>query len=651
MVFWVAVSCAFFLPYYWYLRECLKPQLLYHGHAVPLPSGDLVYFPIYQKGFAFLERFLARPGGLSEYLGARYCQYYYCPNLGAFVITAVALLVYLGSDWLIRLGGGGSSRGLRFVPPLLLLIVYNQYTFQLASCLALVVVLMATVVYVLVANRVDRALARAAVFAVLCVAVYYAAGGMYVLLAVLCALSELLANRRYVLGGLYLVAAAGVPLLGKYWFDVSVAAAYLHSSGLYGFGEFLPGAYSTEAPLNGERLSETAWSASYRLSSPRQLAALLCLYGSFIAILVVVVFRRTLGRLGTAIRFRSGRVGQVCFSSRLRPVWAMVTLSVAGVSVAWLTLDRDAQTVLQANYCARMETWPEFLEVIDRYPVREYPASVMVDVNRALFETGQLGSRMFSYRQSPEALFRLGSRAASLKGGCEMLFRLGRINEAEHAALEVLEMDGERPETLRLLADVYIVKRRSDVARVFLSVLTRDVVQGPWAEDRLQRLDSDPLLSSDPRIRDARLVMPLTDMVTESKEELLLALLARNRKNRMAFEYLMAYYLLTRQPDKVALHIDLLNDFGPQAFGYPTVPEHYAEALLLYLHNVNLPLDKPPNLRGRIIRRETLERVRQVIQVAYECRNDKEAMGKILTARFPNSGCRYLLTGEAGGVP
>lgn len=355
--------------------------------------------------------------------------------------------------------------------------------------------------------------------------------------------------------------------------------------------------------------------------------------------------------MGAAVSSRSGRVGRVCLSARLKPFCAILALSVAGASVAWFTLDRDARTVLRANYLARMGMWPEFLEEVDRYPVREYPASVMADVNRAPFETGRLGSRMFSYPQNPHVLFQLGSTAASLKGGCEVLFKLGRINEAEHAALEALEMNGERPETLRLLADVYIVKRRPEVARVFLGVLSRDLIHGPWAEDRLRHLDDDPLLSSDPQIRDLRSVMPLTDMVTESKEWLLLVLLARNRKNRMAFEYLMAHYLLTRQPDKVALHIDRLDDFGPHAFEYPAVPEHYAEAILLYSHNVNRPLDEPPNLRGRTIRDETLERVRQVIQVGYDCRNDKEAMGEILAARFPNSGCRYLLTGKSGGAP
>lgn len=272
-VFSVALSCTFFVSYYFYVREYLNPPLLYHAHAVLLPSRELVCFPIFQQGTVFLGEFLARPGGLSEYLGARYCQYYWYPNLGALVLTVVALLVYLAGDWLIRLGGRERSRGLRFVFPLLLLMVYNQYTFQLASCFALVAALTATVVYLLVANRVDRVPVRAAVFAALSVAVYYAAGGMYVLLAVLCALSELLTKRRYVLGGLYLLAAAGVPLLGKYLFDVSLAAAYFRPCGLYGFEKVLSGASSTEALLSGEQLSEKAWSASYRLSAPRQLGA------------------------------------------------------------------------------------------------------------------------------------------------------------------------------------------------------------------------------------------------------------------------------------------------------------------------------------------------------------------------------------------
>lgn len=637
------LACGFFVAYYFFLREYLDPRLLYHGNGVRLPSGELIYFPIFQQGSAFLGEFLGRPGGLSEYLGARFSQYYYDPYAGPLVLTVVALLVYLAGDWLIRLGGGAGIRGLRFVPPLLLLIAYNQYTFQLEDGIALIVALTGEVVYVFVSNRVDKSLVRGAVFTALALGVYYAAGGMFLLFAVYCALFELLVRQRYALSGLYLLAAAGLPLLGKYLFDVSFAAAYFRPGGIYPFEKIQAGVYDLDGVSSGE-----GWSAGYRISGPTERMTLLCLYFFFVCIPIVLVFREWAARMGTAAS-GSGQAGRV--AAWLKPLGAILALSAIGISVAWLTLDRTARIALRTNYLARMERWGEFLEQIDRYPTREYPESVMTDVDRALFETGRLGSEMFSYPQHPDVLFELGKTAAARKGGCEVLLELGRVNEAEHAALEALEMYGERPEILRLLADVYVLKRRPEVARVFLNVLSRDLIHGPWAEDRLRSLDDDPLLSADPKIRHLRSIMPLTDMVTESKELMLLSLLARNRTNRMAFEYLMAYYLLTRQPDKVALHIDRLDDFGPHDTECPAVPQHYAEAVLLYAHNVNRPLEQPPNLKDRTVRGETLRRVQQILQIAFDYQNDEAAMREVLATRFPNSSCRYLLTGKSGGTP
>ena len=278
----------------------------------------------------------------------------------------------------------------------------------------------------------------------------------------------------------------------------------------------------------------------------------------------------------------------------------------------------------------------------------------MLDINRALFETGQLGSRMFSYPQHPSVLFEIGSHAVPYKGGCEVLLRLGRINEAEHTALEALEINGARPETLRRLAIIYIVKDQPEAARVFLTMLSKDLVAGQWARDTLRRLEDDPRLSSDEQIRYLRSVMPLHDMIITStkstdtsagsanmQEVLLLALLVRNRKNRMAFEYLMAHYLLTKQPGKISCSIRRLDDFD-----YPTVPDHYGEAVLIYGYNVR----RQVNLVGLVIKAHIREKVRKVIEVVGGCKGDKEAISKAMAREFPNSYCRYLLTDEPGGA-
>ena len=617
MVLWGIGTCLFFVLYFLHVRHHLNPQLLYHADELALPSGKVIDFPIYRQGTAFGKEFLGRPGGLSEYIAARFCQYYYYSCLGPLVLTTVALGLYLLSHWLIGIGGGRGSRGLRFVPPLLLLIACNQYTFGLHNHVALVAALIAAAFYFFVAARTDRAAVKLVVFAIASVALYYTAGGSYMLLALLCALFEFLTGRRYLLGGLYVLAAALVPLVGVWFFEIAFDDAYFRPSGLF--------------PFDGTVGVMSLWG----------------LYVFFVLVAIALPFRRALGRLGSAL-------GMSRLTGKIKVVCGVVVLATASVSAALLTVDRDARRVLQANYLARMERWGELLEEVQRHRARDYPPSVMLDINRALFETGQMGSRMFSYPQHPSVLLEIGSHAVSYKGGCEVLLRLGRINEAEHATLEALEINGARPETLRRLAIIYIVKDQPEAARVFLTRLSEDLVAGQWARDTLRRLEDDPRLSSDEQIKYLRSVMPLHDMIVTStgsadvstgpvnmKEVLLLALLVRNRKNRMAFEYLMAYYLLTKQPGKIACSIGRLDDFD-----YPAVPDHYGEAVLMYGYNVR----RQVNLAGPVIRAYTREKVRKVIGMAGNCKGDKDAISKALTGSFPNSYCRYLLTDNSGGA-
>lgn len=639
---WI-VAGVFFVLYYLYVRHCLDPRLLYHANDVALPSGQSIEFPIYLRGTAFFQGFVGHPGGPIEYLSALCSQYYYYPLWGPLVLTVVACLAYLFSDWLIRLGGSAGARPLRYVPPLLLLIVYSQYTFHLENCIAPVAALMAAVGYALAAKRVHAAPIRLVLFCLAAGGLYLAVGGPFVLFAVWCGLYELLGRRRYVLGGSCLLIGLGIPLLGMCLFNITPVDAYCRPAGVWPSEKTVSGVYSSEdTSPEGYSLGGTR-GESHPLGLPAKTAALAAFYLFFVLVAACLPFGRRLASLRSALASRTGRVGRYCLSGKLTPVYGLLALAAAGACVAWCTPDRSARAVLRANYLARMEMWPEFLEQIERYPSREYPGSVMLDVNRALFETGKLGSRMFAYPQNRHTLLRLGSLAASCKGGCEILLELGRINEAEHAALEALEITGERPETLRLLATIYIVKRRGETARVFLGTLSKDVVHGQWARERLRRLEEDPLLSSDPKIRRLRSIMPQADMPIDanSQETMLLALLARNPKNRMAFEYLMAYYLLSGQGGKVACNISRLDDFDEWV-----IPEHYGEAILVYSYKVRRPVDLGPRRIDPI----TVGQVRQVLRLGYEHREDKEALDEVLAERFPGSCWRYFLTGGSGGA-
>lgn len=82
-------------------------------------------------------------------------------------------------------------------------------------------------------------------------------------------------------------------------------------------------------------------------------------------------------------------------------------------------------------------------------------------------------------------------------------------------------------------------------------------------------------------------------------EKILLCLLEENSKNKMAFEYLMAWYMLTRQLDKFVRNIRRLDDFD-----YPDIPRHYEEAVLLY----TFAKKKQVDLNGRRIRLDSRRR-------------------------------------------
>ena len=76
--------------------------------------------------------------------------------------------------------------------------------------------------------------------------------------------------------------------------------------------------------------------------------------------------------------------------------------------------------------------------------------------------------------------------------------------------------------------------------------------------------------------------------------------------NRMAFEYLMASYLLKGQLPKIAQQMARLDEFG-----YTEIPPLYQEAILIYAYGAG----KPVNLYGRAIDPEMDRRMKHFSSV------------------------------------
>lgn len=214
----------------------------------------------------------------------------------------------------------------------------------------------------------------------------------------------------------------------------------------------------------------------------------------------------------------------------------------------------------------------------------------------------------------------------------DVLFDLGRINESEHMAHEALEVLGERPQTLKRLVYIQVLKGRPEAARRFLALLERSLLHGRWARRLLRQLEADPTLSAVPLVASRRKLMVVQDSDDKlDLETMLEQLLERNRRNRMAFEYLMAHYLLTGQLDKMVANLHRFDGFD-----YPHLPRHCEEALAIYLETTG---SQEPNLGRHKVRPEIRRRYHEFMERLRQFRGDTPAA---FAALHPDFGATYF---------
>ncbi len=266
---------------------------------------------------------------------------------------------------------------------------------------------------------------------------------------------------------------------------------------------------------------------------------------------------------------------------RRKSVVQTAAVFLAAGAAGWLSLDAWNKAVLLTDYYSQREMWPEVLRAADRMPYGLYNVRSNRNVMLALYHMGRLGDEMFRYPQLPGVDLYTLPEADRDPHSCfqesRLYLELGQVNRAERCACEAFESAGDLPAILEHLAVIHIVKDQPETARMFLTALSKKPLHRRAARKMLQQLDEDPRLESDPRIRKIRRSMVRVDSVfPQPVEELLLALLQSNPRNKMAFEFLMAHYLCTGHPDKVVQCLQ-----QPRCFEYRNLPRHFQEAIIV----------------------------------------------------------------------
>lgn len=603
----------FFTGLYLYLWLVVDLRLIYYG------VGTVANFPTFFREWGFFKDHLSYPGGLIEYVSAFLVQFFYYPWAGAIIVTLQLWLVSICTDYIVKATGAFRLRWVRFVPAILLLVTYTEYTYYFDSATALLAALLFVCLYLRIVSK--GGLFNSAVYLLMSAIVYATAGGAYLLFTTVCVIYELFFRRRRAIA----VAC------------VLVSIAIIYVEGIVLFGVSLGDAFTNLLPVSWRILGA---------QNPFETVVMSCLAYGFVPAVLLAVGLWQMAGLGVkaqSVAYKGKRQKKTKRTFRrvgpkltawysATPVrrWfvgTLLLLAVAGAAVSFF-YESERKALFELDYYSYHGLWPEVLECA-QYSPNNY---VMIyAVNMALYHTGRLGDEMFSYHQNADTLFlTAGEVLEAWWKRFDIFHDLGCINSAEHTLIESLGSNTERPLILRRLALLNIVKGDIDTAGVYLRALGRTLFDADWADNYLSRLKSDSSLSTDRTIRQMRELITEQDdiWVFYDNETLLLDLLEKNRHNKMAFEYLMAWFLLTRQLDKFVDNLGRLDDFE-----YTRIPRHYEEAILLYSYAKRRTVD----LHGRRISSESQASFSEFNRILSMYASNTQAAYNHLASKYGNT--------------
>jgi hypothetical protein len=322
-----------------------------------------------------------------------------------------------------------------------------------------------------------------------------------------------------------------------------------------------------------------------------------------------------------------------------------IALTAAGL---YFSYDPMSKPLLLAHEYFLTKQWEKLLELGRSLPKGKSNVYFNHDIIRALYHTGRLPYDLFKYPQTPHGLFLTHEKRVSYLTQfklCDDYLELGQVNMAEKLASEILATKNHSGFALEKLAWANIIKEQNRNARIYLNALKKDLIYHSTAEDLLDALNkgfTPDQTAYIERLRSYMLEAGHPGTGKDSIEQMLTALLDRNPRNKMAFEYLMASYLLTGQVDKIAANIERLDELG-----YRNIPTLYEEALLIYLSSHKQKIDS-----GRFnISPQTIKRFYKFGQLRTAMQShDRQALINRLILEFGSSYFFFYTFGTVGVV-
>ena len=571
----------FFVAYFLYFVLFNRYHLIYQ-EQIQLFRFDWNYF----------TGFLSKPGGLAEFLGAFFTQFYLSPVAAASVLTIAGISAYKLTDFIFKkykfFGILWST-----IPVLFLVALQSDYKYVLEYTIGYLLVLGFFALYISLRN--DNL--RYATGSVGWFFLYLITGGFSLLATLLFIIHELFFkkahNRLFVTLGYALIAVLLPYLSWRYIYFIPISGAWLNH---------------IIFPYNGV--------TKY---------ALLLLLAYLPLSLIMIKIWLTLSK-----------TTQLLFHWNLKTVGAGIIIVIASSwAIIKYSYDLKNELLFQIDNSIQHEKWDQVLKISSRYPGNN--RVVLYYTNLALYKSGQLAEHMFDYKQIDVSSLWLewpGSKF-SLFFGCQIFYHLGYINESYRWAFDAMVTSGECPRLMKQLVMISFINGNHFIAEKYLNILDQTLFYRRWAQHYRNYLNDSNLLLQDKEIAGKQHLLISTDFIVDTNypEYVSGKLLESHPDNRMAFEYYMASLLLDKKITTFAANIKRIKDFG-----YKVIPVNYEEALLVYMYYSNENIIP----EGYMIRESTVKRFNDYSN-AYSLYSDNPNLAaKKLYQSFGNTYWFYL---------
>jgi len=506
--------------------------VLFFGLAYPHHLHYQEQYQLFLFDCSYVWDIVKLPGGLADLLG-RFCtQFFLYAWIGALIIgillSAVQLLTLRLTSPLQRptpqnrVGEGSTFYGLSFVPSFLLWLFLLDENALLGGVWAVLLTLLAAWGF----NKLKNCWARCILLIVTVPVLYWMVGPVCVVFFLLMAGTNETneANEANEAKGTHRTHKPNWPNLA--WCCGALVLLLA-----------MPIILASSIPVPPEKL----WFGIHYHRYPTEIPVLL--WAAALSVFVLTIIVCASHRWGR-------RKVNISHSSFLIPLSSFLLVSVVMGFLVWKNSNFKAEKVMQYDFMARYQQWNRILETVNaEKPNNQIGVTVQ---NLALAMRGMLADHLFEYNQNGIAglLPDVQRDATSPLPTAEAFYQLGMIYVAQRTVFEAQEAILDFQKSARCykrLAETNLIIGKYEVARKYLKALQKTLFYSGWADETLQLLGNEEAIARHPEYGRLRQLVYNEDFYFGDKvtPEMLEDLFFSNTDNRLAFEYLKAYYMLT----------------------------------------------------------------------------------------------------------